>query len=85
MFLFKEIKNEKISLFERNNTDEISCAIKMNISYIKENRDKYYFVGRIPDKSLLVNLTVNCCINNISINLIDQIELFLWINLYIFI
>ncbi len=39
----------------------------MKISNMKENRVKFYIIGRIPVKSLLKYLTVHCCINNISI------------------
>ena len=69
MLLFEEIMNEKIFLFERNGADKIGYIIKMNISNMKEYRVKFYFIGRIPVKSLLNYLIVNCCINNISINI----------------
>ena len=48
MFLFVEIIDEKIFLFERNDADEIGYIIKMNISNMKEYRVKFYFIGGTP-------------------------------------
>ena len=74
--LFKEIMDEKVGLFERSDTDEVSYIIKKNIADTKENRDKYYFIGRVLAKALLENLTVNCCFNKIIYQLIlgEKIE-----------
>ena len=63
--LFKEIMDEKTGLFERSDTDEVSYIIKKNIVNTEENRNKYYFIGKVLAKALLENLTVNCCFNNI--------------------
>ena len=75
--LFKEIMDPKTGLFERSDTDEVSYIIKQNISNTKENRDKYYFIGRVLAKALLENLTVNCCFNKMIYQLIlgEKIEL----------
>ena len=74
--LFKEIMDPKTGLFERSDTDEVSYIIKKNISDTKENRDKYYFIGRVLAKALLENLTVNCCFNKVIYQLIlgEKIE-----------
>ena len=66
----------KTGLFERSDTDEVSYIIKKNISDTKENRDKYYFIGRVLAKALLENLTVNCCFNKVIYQLIlgEKIE-----------
>ena len=74
--LFKEIMDPKTGLFERSDTDEVSYIIKQNISNTKENRDKYYFIGRVLAKALLENLTVNCCFNKVIYQLIlgEKIE-----------
>ena len=58
---------EKIGLLERNDTHEVSFIVKKNFVNTKENRDEQYFIGKILFKALLKNLSVNYCINNISI------------------
>ena len=68
--LFKELMDEKTGLFERSETDEVSYIIKQNILDTKENRDKYYFIGKVLAKALLENLTVNCCFNKVIYQLI---------------
>ena len=74
--LFKEIMDEKAGLFERSDTDEVSYLIKTNIADSKENRDKYFFIGKVLAKALLENLTVNCCFNKVIYQLIlgEKIE-----------
>ena len=68
--LFKQIMDEKLGLFERSDTDEISYIIKRNIRNDKEILDKYYFIGKVLAKALLENLTVNCCLNKAIYQLI---------------
>ena len=74
--LFKEIMDEKTGLFERSDTDEVSYIIKKNIVNTEENRNKYYFIGKVLAKALLENLTVNCCFNKVIYQLIlgEKIE-----------
>ena len=74
--LFKEIMDEKTGLFERSDTEEVSYIIKKNIKDSKENRNKYFFIGKVLAKALLENLTVNCCFNKVVYQLIlgEKIE-----------
>ena len=64
-----DILLEKLNLFERADTDEISYIITKN-NIPKNSNDKYIFIGKLLAKALLENLTVNCCFNKMIYQLI---------------
>lgn len=68
--LFQQFLNDKLKMFQRANTDDISYIIKTNQNRNPGRTNLYYFIGQLIAKALLENITINCCFNKILYKLI---------------